>query len=112
LIGLPSFLLRLFGKPKAKQPTIEELNPTNRNGITDYGRYERSNSFNSKAKEMLLSEIEISAVKLNKQIDKRTEEELDSFRVIFGGMSLRTFIYFLLKHNLHHTGVVRKRLEK
>ncbi len=110
-VGLPSFILKIFGKPKAKQPTIEALDPTNRHGITNYGRYERTKSPNPKKKEMLLRLIEKSAHKLNKQISKRTEEELDLLKGMFGGMSMRTFIYFLLKHNVHHTHVVKLRID-
>ncbi|MBP7281662.1 MAG: DinB family protein [Leptospiraceae bacterium] len=111
-VGLPSFILKLFGKPKTKQPTIEALDPTNRHGITDYGKYEKSNSANPKKKEMLLKLIESSAHKMNKHISKRTDEELDNLRGLFGGMTMRTFIYFLLKHNVHHTNIVKLRVEE
>ena len=111
-IGLPSFLLKLRGKPKAKQPTIEQLDPTNRHGITSYGKYQKNNSANSQEKAKLLQMILSSAEKVNRQIAKRSEEELDSLSGLFGGASLRTFCYFLLKHNVHHTNVVRLRLEE
>jgi hypothetical protein len=110
-IGFPLFILKLRGKPKSKQPTIEQLDPTNRHGITNYGKYEKSNP-NPKEKEKLLLLIRSSAEKLNRQIAKRSEEELDTLSGLFGGMSMRTFCYFLLKHNLHHTNVVRLRLEE
>ncbi len=109
--GLPTYILKLRGKPKAKQPTIEQLDPTNRHGITSYGKYQKNNSFNAQEKAKLLQLILVSAEKVIRQISKRAEEELDSLSGLFGGGSLRTFCYFLLKHNVHHTNVVRMRLE-
>lgn len=111
-IGLPTFLLKILGKPKAKQPTVDQIDPTNRHGITNYGRYEKTNSANSLKKEKLLRSIQSSAIYINKQIGKRTEEELDTLSGLFGGMSIRTFIHFLLKHNVHHTNVVKLRMEE
>ena len=61
---------------------------------------------------MLLKLIESSAHKMNKHISKRTDEELDNLRGLFGGMTMRTFIYFLLKHNVHHTNIVKLRVEE
>ncbi len=110
-VGLPPFILKLWGKPKASQPTIEQLDPTSRHGITNYGKYEKSNP-NPKEKAKLLLLIQASAEKLNGQIAKRSEEELDTLSGLFGGMNMRTFCYFLLKHNVHHTNVVRLRLEE
>lgn len=110
-LGLPPFILKLRGKPKKNQPTVEQIDPTNRHGITYYGKYEKSKSFNPKQKEKLLALIESSAEKVVKQIQKRTEEELDTYAGLFGGGNLRTFCYFLLKHNVHHSNVVRQRLE-
>ena len=110
--GLPSFLLKLRGKPKLEQPTIEQLDPTNRHGITNYGKYQKNNSANLQEKAKLLQMILSSAEKVIRQISKRSEEELDSLPGLFGGASLRTFCYFLLKHNVHHTNVVRMRLEE
>ncbi|HMV42061.1 MAG TPA: DinB family protein [Leptospiraceae bacterium] len=109
-IGLPKFIFKIWRKPSAKQPTIEQLEPTNRRGITYYGKYEK-NQANKEEKEKLLELINASAAKVASQIQKRTEEELDQFAGVFGGMSLRTFCYFLMKHNVHHTNVVRLRLE-
>lgn len=110
-LGLPPFILKLRGKPKKNQPTVEQLDPTNRHGITYYGKYEKSKSFNPKQKEKLLALIESSAEKVVKQIQKRTEEELDTYAGLFGGGNLRTFCFFLLKHNVHHSNVVRQRIE-
>lgn len=110
-IGLPCFFLKLLGKPKPKQLTVEQINPSNRPGITNFGKYGAPSSPKPKKKEKLLKAIICSAEKLNRAIDKRTEEELDTFCGPFGGMSLRTFIHFLIKHNIYHTNVVRSRLE-
>jgi uncharacterized damage-inducible protein DinB len=111
LIGLPRFLFKLLGKPKSDQPTVEKLDPTNRHGITNYGNYTKSTSRHIQRKEKLLQAIIVSAEKINKAIDKRTEEDLDKLPGPWGGMSLRTFILFTLKHNVHHTNVVRLRIE-
>lgn len=110
-VGLPAFILKLRGKPKEKQLSIDAIVPTNRSGITNYGRYEKSHPIHLHRRDKLLEMIPISAEKLNGNIAKRSEEELDTLAGIFSGMSLRTFIYFLLKHNLHHTNVVRLRIE-
>lgn len=111
-IGLPKFILKIWRRPIQKQPTIEQLEPTNRRGITNYGKYEKNaTTYLEEQKQKLLQSIEASAEKVTRQISKRTEEELDEFAGLFGGMSLRTFCYFLMKHNVHHTNVVRLRLE-
>lgn len=113
-IGLPTSILKIFGKPKAKQPTIDEIVATNRLGITNYGRYENSKSANPEKKSLLLNKIMASAEKLNKQISKHTDEELDNLPGLFGvgGTSLRTLILFLIKHNIHHTNIVKIRMEE
>jgi uncharacterized damage-inducible protein DinB len=107
--SLPNFLLKLWFKPRIPQINIEKIDPTNRHGITDYGRYFPGRS-HFEEKEKLLSQILTSSEALCETINKRSEEELDSLPGPFGGMSLRTFAYFIMKHNLHHTGVVRTRL--
>ncbi|MCB1192702.1 MAG: DinB family protein [Leptospiraceae bacterium] len=110
-IGAPRFFLKLFGKPKKNPPPpVEKIIPTNRLNITDYGKYSRKRHNTPEDREKLVREILASAEKVCQAIEKRTEEELDSFRSPFGGFSLRTFCHFLIKHNLHHTGVVRTRL--
>ncbi len=109
-IGMYRPILALFGKASVNQLKPEEIIPTNRKNVLNYGKY----SYKTKPylkKSILCEKILSSAQKLNFAIEKRTEEELDTFVVPILKMSLRTFVYFLLKHNLHHANVVRLRLE-
>lgn len=109
-IGLPKWLLRLFGKPGLVKP-VEEQSPTNRPGITDYGTYPGKHPATPGQKEKLLARIEESGNKFRAKVESRSEEELDSFKGPFGGMNLRVFALFILKHNLHHTNVAKLRIE-
>ena len=85
-IGLPTFILKLRGKPNANQPIIEALDPTNRHGITNYGVYEKSNSSDSGKKDKLLNLIQSSAEKVNSKM------YVSSFRQI----SLKDYLVLLL----------------
>jgi hypothetical protein len=109
-IGLPAWFLRLFGKPDPRK-TVEASSPTNRPGITDYGTYPGSYPAKPGQKEELLRQIDESGKKFGARIAGRTEEELDTLKGAFGGMSLRAFALFVLKHNMHHTGVAKQRLD-
>lgn len=109
-IGLPKFLIKIFGKPKNPQIPLEKISPTNRPNITDYGKYTGKENFSTGEKEKIIQNILKSSEKLKNSVQKRTEEELDGLSGLFGGMSLRTFVLFILKHNLHHVNVARLRL--
>lgn len=111
-IGLPAFILKRFPKPSEKQLNAQTMVVTNRKGITDYGKYNTSRHPHLFLKEKLLKAISASNEKLCRAINKRTEEELDSLPAPFGKMTLRVFILFILKHNVHHTNVVRLRVEQ
>lgn len=112
-IGAPGFLLKLWGKPKKNQIPIERIDATNRKAIKEYGVYRPTESpFPEEMRDKLLDQLKSSVIYLEEKISKRTEEELDTFKALFGGMSLRTFVYFILKHNLHHSQVVQLRLQK
>lgn len=110
-ISLPAFLIKLRGRPSKIQPGVDKISPTNRPGIIDYGKYPRPGKIDAKKKEEMLAEIIQSAEKVKKAMAKWSEEDLDRLSGLFGGYSLRTFVHFLLKHNLHHTNVVRARFE-
>jgi uncharacterized damage-inducible protein DinB len=109
-IGLPAFILRLFPKPYPNQPTVEEIFVSNRKGNFDYGKYAKPGRPHPRHKEQLLKAILFSSEKLQKSLAKRTEEELDTLPSIFGKMTIRTFLLFTIKHNIHHTNIVRFRL--
>jgi hypothetical protein len=110
-IGMWKPLFKVFGKPSEVQPSLEDIPASNRKGITEYGTYPKGETKPCKNKEKLKLEIMQSAQKLNAAIEKRTEEELDTLGAPFK-MSLRTFVYFSLKHNLHHANIVRLRLQR
>lgn len=109
-IGLPVFILKLFGKPKNHHISIEAIKGTNRFGISDYGKYIESIQTNPIDKQKLLEEFKKSSEYFIKKIDSKSIEELNSLKAMFGGYSLRMFCLFTLKHNLHHTNVVNIRL--
>lgn len=109
-IGAPRFLLSLLGKPKEGQIPIEKISATNRKGIKDYGKYRKDPNPNPRDKEELLKKFRVKIDYLVNQIESRTEDELEKFRAPFGGMNLKTFVFFILKHNLHHSQVVQLRL--
>lgn len=109
-IGLPNWFLRLLGRPGKVEP-VEKQSPTNRPGITDYGTYPGKYPARPGEKEQLLALIEQSGKKLRAKVEARTEEELDSLKGPFGGMNLRVLALFVLKHNIHHTGVAKQRMD-
>lgn len=110
-IGMPTILLLLMGRPPREQPTVEDLRPTNRPHMHDYGCYHRGRSCRLPRRERALLAIANSAEALKRAVLRRTDEELDRFRGPFGGLSLRLFVHFVLKHNVHHANVVRTRLK-
>ncbi len=110
-IGAPSFFLKLFGKIKHSHRFVDKINATNRNGITDYGKYFKSESNQQSEKDELLKQLQESCEHICKKIDKRSEQELNEFRGFFLNMSLKMFCLFVLKHNLHHSNVVNLRLK-
>ena len=112
-IGAPRFLLKLWGEPRKVQIPIEKIDPTNRKAYREYGIYEPTEvSQVEENREKLLGKFKNSISYLEEKISKRTDIELDTFKAVIGGMSLRTFVYFILKHNLHHSQVVQMRLQK
>ncbi len=110
-IGIPTFILKLFGKIKKAHYNIDKVHPTNRKGITDYGRYLKSEKNSQLEKDKLLSQLKESCEHICKKIDKRSEEELNELRGFFLNMNMRMFCLFVLKHNLHHSNVVNLRLK-
>ena len=109
-IGMPSWLFKLFGKPKKPNLKVEDLRATNCPRNFDYGSYPTPAAVKEGLKERLAADLLESARAMNKAIMKRTEEELDAFSGPFGGMSLRTFVFLAIKHSAHHTNVVKIRL--
>ncbi len=109
-IRLPLFILKLRGCPSKPDITVEQLRETNRPNIKNYGRYEQHGKPDDALKLKILAEISASAEKLKIAVRRRTEEELTSLSGMFGGMNLRMFVHFVLKHNVHHTNVARSRL--
>ncbi|MBI3396672.1 MAG: DinB family protein [Spirochaetia bacterium] len=111
-VGMPGGLLKLLGRPKKPGLKVEDLVPTNRPNLREYGRYHTHEKSHPEVKARLLEKIAASVTRLKHAVDKRTEEELDIRRAPFGGMTLRMFVHFVLKHNIHHTNVARTRLEE
>ncbi|MDX1956990.1 MAG: DinB family protein [Leptospiraceae bacterium] len=111
--SLPNFILKLRGKPSKIQLKLEEIKPTNRAFILDYGSYEVSKTpkSNEAKKEKLLNEIIQSNQRLVLEIQKKSELELEEFSSLFGGMNLKVGVLFLLKHNIHHSNVAKLRLD-
>lgn len=111
-IGMPAFLLRFFGRPPRELPGLADMRVTNRPHVLDHGCYHAGRLCSEHRRERALAGIARSAEILKEAVRRRTEEELDRFRGPFGGMSLRLFVHFVLKHNVYHSGVVRARLKE
>jgi len=109
--GLPRWFIRLRGKPANPQMRIEDRSATNRPNIRNYGKYPKAQPVHPGAKESLIAELLASAEKLKAKLMTRSESDLDSLAGPFGGMSLRNAILFAMKHGVHHSGVVRARLD-
>ncbi len=110
-IALPRFLLKLLGRPGKPKLRVEEVSATNRPGITNYGIYHPSDAVPPGKKERLIQDFIASGETLKKAVSKHTDTDLDSMRGAWGGMSLRVFALFAMKHAVHHIGVARSRLE-
>jgi hypothetical protein len=109
-IGLPPFFIKILGKPKTDNVTMERIRATNRFGITDYGKYLTGEEVTSEEKTKLLDEFIKSKDYFIKKIESKSEMELKSLKAPFGGLNLFNFSLFTLKHNLHHSNVVNIRL--
>ncbi len=114
-IGLPAWLIALFGKPepdtRKPEEVLEEITVTNRPHMTDYGSYGRGKPIDEKSREKDLQALREAGQRLKEAVMKRTEEELDTLRVPFLNRSLRMLAHSVLKHSLYHTSVVRYRME-
>ncbi|MBL8021254.1 MAG: DinB family protein [Leptospirales bacterium] len=108
-INLPNWIIKLRGKPRQNQ-RLEELQPTNRPNLSNYGKYPEPGRVRPGAREELEKVLLTSAAGLKKAILKRPEAELDNLPGLFGKMNLRSFVLFCLKHGVHHAGVARTRL--
>ncbi|MBE7412444.1 MAG: hypothetical protein L6Q54_07970 [Leptospiraceae bacterium] len=108
-LKLPKFFMKIFGKPKKNQKPIEEVVPTNRPNIKDFGKYTTAEIYKPREKEKIIQGILDSAEKLKKSVEKFSENELNNLSV-FLGISLRNFILIVLKHNIYHVNVARTRL--
>lgn len=109
-IRMPAGILRIYGRPTEPQPRVEDLVPTNRPFVKDHGCYRMHCICEHSRVERIRNQIIRSTEILKRAVGRRSEEELDRLKGPFRGMSLRTFVHFVLKHNLYHTGVVRERL--
>lgn len=109
-IGAPAWFLKLMGTA-GKARRIEDMPATNRPLNFDYGSYQQAGTARPGLKESLIEDLQASAEKLKAAINQRSEEELDRFKGLFGGMDLRTFALFVIKHAAHHSGVVKTRLK-
>jgi len=109
-LGLPSWLLRLPGKARQPQKPIEKISATNREP-GDYGLYPTGQPVPPGLRASLEAEIHKTRSRLKSAVEKLSEEDLDSRKGVFGGMSLRTQVLFALKHAIHHVGVARSRIE-
>lgn len=109
-IGAPSWLHKIRGRHKSKLPPIEEVRPTNRPPRYDYGTYHPGKAASEELREELIGKLQKAVEKFKKALQRRTEEELDQRKGAFGGMNLRLFAEFALKHMVFHLSVVRARL--
>ncbi len=107
---LPKWVLRIWPKPN-NTDSLERLQATNRPGISEYGSYLKSEPFSEQEREKLIEKMLLSSEKVVQSLSKRTEEDMDKFTAFISGASIRMFYHFLLKHNIHHTNVVRIRLK-
>ena len=109
-ISAPSFLFKLLGKLKADPIPLKSIHATNRPGLTDYGQYPIGKKISPSAKNEIIERFILSGEIVCKAIEKRTEEEMHEFRGIVRGTNLNGLVYFILKHAMHHTNVVKLRL--
>ncbi|MCB1137712.1 MAG: DinB family protein [Leptospiraceae bacterium] len=109
-LGAPSWLHKLRGQSKSKMPAIEEVRPTNRPPRYDYGTYNAGKPAPEALREELINKLQRAIEKFKKALQRRTEEEMDQRKGAFGGMNLRLFSEFMLKHTVFHLSVVRARI--
>ncbi|HBS05813.1 MAG TPA: hypothetical protein DEA96_12655 [Leptospiraceae bacterium] len=110
LLGAPAFVLKIQGKVKRSMPGIEAVRPTNRPPRYDYGTYKAGRPGSEKKREALIKRLNSGIDRLKAAVQKRTEQEMDERKGPFGGMNLRLFAHFVLKHTVFHLQVVRSRL--
>lgn len=110
LLNLWKPIYKILGKPK-KQPTLEQILVSNRLNVSDYGYYPKEIQKSGTDKKNLITRLLLSAEKIKDSLNSKTENELEQTCSPFYGMNLKNFIYFVLKHNIHHANVVKNRLE-
>ncbi|MCX7999839.1 MAG: DinB family protein [Leptospiraceae bacterium] len=111
ILSLWKPIYKLFGTPKNPQPQLHQILVSNRTNINDYGYYPKEMKNYGKKKQILIKKLVSSCEKLANSLNFMTEKELEDLASPFYGMNLKNFIYFILKHNIHHANVVRIRLE-
>lgn len=113
-VGIPSWLLKLRGKvradAKSKSTRIEDLRPTNRPPRYDYGTYKPGKASKPEVRDKLVQALQKAFDKFHAALDKRQEQEMDERKGAFGGMHMRLFAEFVVKHAVFHLSVVRTRL--
>ncbi|MCB1166974.1 MAG: DinB family protein [Leptospiraceae bacterium] len=109
-LSAPGWVIRLAGKAPRRQPSIQSIRPTNRPAQYDYGTYKKTKPADPAQREELAQKVIQTFEGLKTSIDKRTEEEFESRKGMFGGMGLRLFTLFSIKHAVFHISVVRTRL--
>tara|TARA_Y100001937_G_scaffold12497_3_gene16120 strand:+ start:76040 stop:76597 length:558 start_codon:yes stop_codon:yes gene_type:complete len=110
-IGAPAWVIKARGAQKKKAPRIEDVRPTNRPPRYDYGTYHPGKPASPEQREKLIGRFQKALGKFKRALQNRTEEDMDIRKGAFGGMNLRLFAEFALKHAVFHLSVVRTRLQ-
>ncbi|MCB1179942.1 MAG: DinB family protein [Leptospiraceae bacterium] len=111
LLKFPKFLLKLLGKPRNPSLSVKNFDPPTDRPDAVLGKYVGKHGITEEERIKLIDNWKKVNIKFKAIIDKYSEEELDSINTPVSGYSLRQFVLFTLIHNVHHSNVVRKRLE-
>jgi DinB superfamily len=106
--GLPRFIFRFWGKPNRPSRSFEALVQRYKDKLAAGGR--ASGPFippviSFGQKEELVKKYQQAGEKLVKQLDRWSEQQLDSYLLphpLLGKISVREMMYFTIYHNQHH----------
>ena len=114
---LPKFITKaIIGKSNRPSKNYDELVNKYQDVLTNGGKSSKAyipNTVSYSQKEKLIQSLQKIVEKLATQINKLTEEELDSLLLphpLIGKITIREMIYFSIYHVEHHEASIKKNL--
>jgi hypothetical protein len=112
-LGLPRFMLRIFGRPNREGRTYEALTKRYQERLAEGGR--ATGRFipgkQTADKDNLVEKYRRESEKLVSKVARMSEAELDAYLLphpLLGKLSLREMLFFTIYHTYHHQKQMKK----